>query len=186
MEGVIEDEGPFDGILGFSQGCSVAAALMFERQKADKGDVPFRFGVFMGASLPFNADDKAGKQAWEAASRPGGTDPKNEFKGERELKGQPGMISFPDVDNQPVWLGRYHSQKTPDTKLQIPILHVIGKKDPYALQAKELASAMHENPHDSVILEHNGGHEVPREPLINDKIAHHMSNMIATLTIPAF
>lgn len=158
---------------------------MFERQKVDKDNIPFRFGVFMGASLPFNADDRAGKQAWEAACKPGG-DVLNEFRGELDLKGQPGMISFPEDDDQPVWLGRYHSQKTPDMKLRIPILHIIGKKDPYALQAKELASRMHESTFDSVVFEHDGGHEVPREPLMNDKIAYQMSNMIASLTIPAF
>lgn len=182
IENIIEEDGPFDGFLGFSQGCCVAASLMFKRQKVDKNDIPFRFGVFVGASLPFNADDRAGRRAWEAACEPGG-DVINEFTGELALKGQPGMISFPDdVEDGTVWLGRYHSKKTPEAKLRIPVLHVIGKKDSYQLQARELAGNMHENEFDSVVLEWEGGHEVPREKGVNEEIAKKVLGMIALLT----
>lgn len=157
---------------------------MFERQEDDASSIPFRFGVFIGASLPFNADDESGKEEWQAAAK-SGKDVIKQFKGELELKGQPGMITFPDIDDRPVWVGRYHSQKTPKAKLRIPVLHIIGKKDPYAAQARELATNMHENAFDSLLLEHEGGHEVPREPLVNDKIAQQMSRMMAMLAIPA-
>ncbi|KAL8868805.1 MAG: hypothetical protein Q9174_004740 [Haloplaca sp. 1 TL-2023] len=50
-------DGPFDGILGFSEGSSVAASLMLRR--AARGKVPlFQFAIFFCAILPFRFDDK--------------------------------------------------------------------------------------------------------------------------------
>lgn len=187
VEGILDDEGPFDGVLGFSQGCCVAAALMFERQKRKNDHEPFRFGVFIGASLPFNADDRTGKQVWEAAAR-SKQDTRNEFAGELELSGKSNLITFPshniDAGEELVWLGRYHPDKTPHAKLDIPVLHVIGRKDPYAPQARALA-AMHSRSSDATVLEHASGHEVPREPYVMNNIAHQMMKMIASVNAPA-
>ncbi|KJX98972.1 ef-hand calcium-binding domain protein [Zymoseptoria brevis] len=180
IESIIEDEGPFDGILGFSQGCCVATSLMFERQKANTKP-PFRFGVFIGASLPFNADDLSGKEVWEdiAAS---GKDPRSEFAGELELlqSGKEFILNNPDTVSEPVWLRRYHSLTTPAVKLQIPVLHVMGSADPYVRQARTLAS-MHENAYDRLVIEHAGAHEVPRDATTNNKIAKHMLVMMGML-----
>lgn len=139
---------------------------MFECQKVDPGNVPFRFGIFMGASLPFNADDRTGKETWDKA-RSTGKDVHNQFAGELGLRD---VITFPNDEDQLVWLGRYHPDKTPKSKLQIPILHVIGKHDPYHLQARALAR-MHADPTHAAFLEHSGGHEVPREQRVQKEIA---------------
>lgn len=51
------DDGPFDGILGFSEGSSVAASLMLRR--AAQGRVPlFRFAIFFCAVLTFRSDNE--------------------------------------------------------------------------------------------------------------------------------
>lgn len=60
---VIESEGPFDGILGFSHGGEVAASLLLQqacRQEYQNPDKPFQFAVFVGSGLPF--DLRAGEQ----------------------------------------------------------------------------------------------------------------------------
>ena len=46
------DEDPFDGILGFSEGASVAASLIL-RQFAEKRTSPFKFAIFICAVPPF-------------------------------------------------------------------------------------------------------------------------------------
>lgn len=50
MTEIVEEEGPFEGILGFSQGAEVAASLLFYQGQ----DVTFKFGVFIGGGQPFD------------------------------------------------------------------------------------------------------------------------------------
>lgn len=120
LEEIIEEEGPFDGVLAFSQGCSVAAALT-KRHANNVQDPPFRFAVFMGAPLPHYVDDS----------------------------------------------GATRSRR--DAKLTIPILHVMGTEDPVTPQSRELAM-LHTNPLDSSVVEHAGGHEIPRDAMANAAI----------------
>ena len=47
---IVEEEGPFEGLLGFSQGAEVAASLLFYQGR----DVTFKFAVFIGGGTPFD------------------------------------------------------------------------------------------------------------------------------------
>lgn len=47
---IVEEEGPFEGILGFSQGAEVAASLLFYQGQ----DVTFKFAVFIGGTQPYD------------------------------------------------------------------------------------------------------------------------------------
>ena len=54
----IEDEGPFDGILGFSQGGTLAAGFLAHHAKQHPYDhPPFRCAVFISSLPPFQLDD---------------------------------------------------------------------------------------------------------------------------------
>jgi hypothetical protein len=56
LENFIAAEGPFDGVIGFSQGASLAATLMVQRSRKDPvGEAAhpvFKCAIFLGASLP--------------------------------------------------------------------------------------------------------------------------------------
>lgn len=45
LKTLFSQEGPFDGILGFSQGAAMAAALVSAQQGRLKGEIDFRFAV---------------------------------------------------------------------------------------------------------------------------------------------
>ncbi len=45
----VSAEGPFDGVMGFSQGAALAAMLLARGSPAE----PFRFAIFLCAGLPF-------------------------------------------------------------------------------------------------------------------------------------
>ena len=45
----VSAEGPFDGVMGFSQGAALTAMLRARRSPAE----PFRFAVFLCAGVPF-------------------------------------------------------------------------------------------------------------------------------------
>lgn len=47
---IVEEDGPFEGILGFSQGSEVAASLLLSQAQ----DVKFKFAVFIGGTQPFD------------------------------------------------------------------------------------------------------------------------------------
>ena len=52
LEQVLRDEGPFDGVLGFSQGGAAAAILCAAIQTEQIAAPQFRFGLFFGAFAP--------------------------------------------------------------------------------------------------------------------------------------
>jgi len=49
-----DDEGPFDGVLAFSQGGMLASHLL--ASPTLRQDMPFRWGIFVGAMAPRDAD----------------------------------------------------------------------------------------------------------------------------------
>lgn len=54
---IVEEEGPFDGIIGFSQGAALASTLLahYSTQRPfDPRANPFKFAIFICGSRPFN------------------------------------------------------------------------------------------------------------------------------------
>jgi predicted esterase len=58
LENFLQEEGPFDGVMAFSQGAGLAASLMIHRsQQAHKfpegsSSLPFRFAIFFCGGVP--------------------------------------------------------------------------------------------------------------------------------------
>ncbi|RMZ80488.1 hypothetical protein DV737_g3017, partial [Chaetothyriales sp. CBS 132003] len=51
---IIEDEGPFDAVMGFSQGAALAASILLRHEKEKPLEpAPFRLAVFICGSLPY-------------------------------------------------------------------------------------------------------------------------------------
>ncbi|KAL9093842.1 MAG: hypothetical protein Q9165_003765 [Trypethelium subeluteriae] len=56
---IIEEEGPFDGILGFSQGATLAAAFLLHHAKKNPLDLPFvhfKYAIFIAGGAPRRSD----------------------------------------------------------------------------------------------------------------------------------
>lgn len=170
----IEDEGPFDGVIGFSQGAALASSLILRRAKDITAEPLFQIAVFICASLPFDLDappiviDKA----------PGG---RLRFLNS-DASGAPSEISQSSVGAQSIIqefhaqgfgglledgmrvLRRYHP-KLPSAGLKpnmgIPTVNIVGQKDPYRQQGLWLAEMG--GPMGTVIIDHGAGHEVARD-----------------------
>jgi predicted esterase len=59
---VIEEEGPFDGILGFSQGATLASAFLMHHAEQHPLDLPFvhfKYAIFIGGAPPRLSDTEA-------------------------------------------------------------------------------------------------------------------------------
>ena len=56
---IMEEEGPFDGIIGYSEGATVAATLLLhEQRRAEQTGVPsmFKYAIFFAGWPPMNPD----------------------------------------------------------------------------------------------------------------------------------
>ncbi|KAK0510875.1 hypothetical protein JMJ35_006427 [Cladonia borealis] len=65
---ILDDEGPFEGVLGFSQGAGVAASLLFEQTMQPGSERPeplFKFAVFIGGTQPWDIYEPTSKYSKE-------------------------------------------------------------------------------------------------------------------------
>lgn len=62
---LIEEDGPFDGILGYSQGGTLAAQVLIrhyvENPMATAGEMPFKFAIFFNTATPSHVFDMSDK-----------------------------------------------------------------------------------------------------------------------------
>ncbi|KAF2839931.1 DUF341 domain protein [Patellaria atrata CBS 101060] len=55
LDATIEELGPFDGVLGFSQGAALTISYIFQRQACGEA-IPFDFALFFSSVIPCSAD----------------------------------------------------------------------------------------------------------------------------------
>lgn len=51
----IEEEGPFDGVIAFSQGAALVSAYLIHVSRQNKS-MPFRCAIFLSGALPFDPE----------------------------------------------------------------------------------------------------------------------------------
>nr|POE87421.1 hydrolase fub4 [Quercus suber] len=65
VQSFIEDEGPFDGVVGFSQGSALAASMLIHHTLTTPGDQPpFTFAILFSGNLPFSPDHSLYLNMW--------------------------------------------------------------------------------------------------------------------------
>lgn len=58
IEEAIDEHGPFDGVLGFSQGAALAISFLLEHRMAYPDELlPFRFAIFYSPTIPCAANE---------------------------------------------------------------------------------------------------------------------------------
>ncbi|KAL9006155.1 MAG: hypothetical protein Q9188_001081 [Gyalolechia gomerana] len=172
----IEDEGPFDGIIGFSQGAALASSLMLQRAKNATSEPLFQLAIFLCASLPFDLD----APPVMVKKAPGGrlrfldtdsSDSEEEKEIPQSSVGAQSIIQEFQAQgfNGPLedgmhMLRRFHpGMQRPGPKLHmgVPTVNIVGNKDPYFQQGLWLAELG--GLRGTVIVDHGGGHEVSRD-----------------------
>lgn len=157
----MEEEGPFDGVIGFSQGAALASSMMLQHAKSNPGEELFRCAIFAGASLPYNLDDPARFLPHEVGRStvilPGATQNDTEPRGFPAI---PGPVFEP-------FLGRYHPE-IEKAKITVPTLHIIGDADQYASQSRLLSKLCNT---EAKVIHHPEGHRIPKDPPFQHKVA---------------
>lgn len=182
---VVEHEGPFDGVIGFSQGAALAAAVIARHEEEKPSEELFKIAVFIAASMPFNLEggeirlsyDGRGSFSAIGIETPGPLpgDHETEFWQNdcrmatviSEFESRRPLIRRRHEPQEIDVLLRYHPS-TYAQRLRIPTVHVIGTEDTYSQQGFDLAELCSSRKTQLVV--HSGGHELPRDAVTVGKI----------------
>jgi hypothetical protein len=181
----LDELGPFNGVLGFSQGAALVVSYMHRQQQRREG-VPFDFALLFSSVMPCSAIPTSCEDAVQRLIARGKsvTDPglirnASLTRDERlfvqllhdtiiPAKKQQQMLPAYDLD---VYAGGdgvdapriMHPQLLAD-RIHIPTVHVTGKRDLHYMRAmSEVAHGLCD-PRMARKLEHSGGHIPPQKP----------------------
>lgn len=171
---VIEEDGPYDGVIGFSQGAALAASLLLyhESQKeAGAGDSSrnlFKVAIFFNSVVLLSPCTDTGNNIDEEIKQ-------GEAIYAGLLRGQQ-TISFPEAyaspdgneEENPDSIFGFESDTFPH-RIQVPTLHVIGIQDQYAVHSRKLVKLC--RPDRAQKIEVDCGHEVPRNVAVLTELA---------------
>lgn len=184
---VIEEDGPFDGIVGFSQGGSLAVSYLLQHEIDHPNEaMPFKFAVIFSSIISFTPDPSycediirnLTEPEFKALSKfpeadfsilPSGARTLFECMAEALRAGQEGgfLQAHPDEDvfsrGETDMIPRVIHPELVTTRIRIPTVHVVGKED-HALMIRQ--SKLMYGVCDPVVakwLVHSGGHDVPRQ-----------------------
>ncbi|TKW48618.1 hypothetical protein CTA1_5550 [Colletotrichum tanaceti] len=189
---VVREEGPFDMVVGFSQGAALAAAAIARHEQRHLTEDLFKAAVFVGASMPFDLDtgkvrltyDGTGSLRAERLDAAGNAIPEGDdgdgssSRWVKDCRTATVISEFesrnPDARQTAAApqsievLLRYHPRTHPQ-RIQIPTVHVVGAKDGYAQQGLDLASLCDSRVCQTIV--HEGGHEFPRKDEALQRVA---------------
>lgn len=160
----MEEHGPFQGILGFSQGAALAASILLHHRKTQPHEPDlFDVAVFISASLPFDPDSdvqRPPRRIWTEpeTGRLDLVDWDAPNFGPSQAAEVVGYL-LPDDPNTPL-LQRYHPG-IEETRIAIPTVHVQGAGD-YFLPQLQAVADLCEKETRFVVL-HEQGHNIPRD-----------------------
>lgn len=174
---IIEEEGPFEGIFGFSQGGALAASLLLHHRKTNPhAPELFNFAVFTCASLPFDLQTATQVDKYNTIIdlETGEVDVRDWVEGDVV---KPAEINGFITASEPgdVVLRRYHPDRE-SARIQIPTVHIMGALDPFLPQSKVTVGLCSQ--HSTII--HDQGHNLPRDARFALKAAMAIQRAIST------
>lgn len=192
LRDVITEQGPFDGVLGFSQGGSIALSYLYQQQ-CDGSELDFKFAVLLSSVIPFSADPRTHEKAVKHLCCKQGFYPESQPQEEDQAAVAAPAEAMEEVlsrtfaasrsvgatpagyDNQLFFRPGADPSDVPrvlhprllaaeDDLLALPTVHAHGRRDSVGM--KEMAEAARAccDPGLSKFLVHSGGHCPPQRP----------------------
>ena len=183
LEDVLEDEGPFDGIFGFSQGAALTLSYFYQQQAAGN-PIRAKFACLFSTAMPCSADvgmgdtiisklqaleyDITDRARWNSEDL---TIAEQEFVDilqqtivDATIHDSP--LPWIDMDVYRCWerdaIPRVMYPSLLEQKIQIPTIHVWGQNDfEYMIKMAELARSICEESMAKTVL-HAGLHDIPK------------------------
>jgi hypothetical protein len=177
-----ESQGPFDGVLGFSQGAAILLAYLLQQMAAyPEKPVPVQFGIFCSATPIVATDPVYYRSVFGSLStedeqrlRSGRDDQLSQITDPARtvVKAMIGVLDVMEpvlhrprtifLDRQPLEVPCLLHPDLYKARLPIPTLHVRAKNDPQALKECSMLAETFCLPKWRRSLEHSAGHNLPR------------------------
>jgi pimeloyl-ACP methyl ester carboxylesterase len=169
LEETIEDEGPFDGVIAFSQGAAVGSSYILQCLKESPARSPFKCAIFFCAAMPFDLDSRPFTfNQDERRFKWADTNELIDDKAILQAIPEPGAPDYSGkFETTTSFLRRYPEGKQP--QIHIPTVHIAGLDDgywyPQSLGVRDMC-----NPLNRHFLEYRGGHEIPKDRNMTTKM----------------
>ena len=163
--------GPYDAVMGFSQGCALAASvLLLHAAETPLLPPPFKAAIFICGGAPLSIPESLGYTIHHAAK-------------ERDDQSRVALASQADsasilAQGSDRWTGSQSGGLSEDElraeiqgslKIGVPTVHIYGDKDPRYPAGVQLSALCEEGRRKT--YNHEGGHEIPRKDVISRKLA---------------
>ncbi|KAK4103516.1 hypothetical protein N658DRAFT_276910 [Parathielavia hyrcaniae] len=178
--------GPFDMVLGFSQGCSlIGSYLLYHGRETPDKPLPFKAAIFVCGGMPLPALEDLGVDVPPRAKAFNDMTIKMMQQRASKLvdmaanpdKIQPGVGLWDDVEgllhdpkkmpDESDVFGLDFTTMPEDLQIRIPTLHISGAKDPRWPASLQLAYYCEKRKW----YDHGGGHDIPRTTVVSESIA---------------
>ncbi|KAL8825126.1 MAG: hypothetical protein Q9170_007919 [Blastenia crenularia] len=177
----IKKNGPYDGVMCFSQGCAlIASYCLYHQAETPNQPLPFKVAIFICGGVPlqvledvgievsqevWDLNDKSSKALAEQASSDAILK-----SGLNRWMSADSTINSEDALRDPSNVFGLDFTKMPKhLRIMIPTVHIYGNKDPRC--PASLALAQFSDPTWRKIYDHGGGHDVPRKSDVSDSIS---------------
>ncbi|ROT35061.1 hypothetical protein SODALDRAFT_394970 [Sodiomyces alkalinus F11] len=186
LEEIIDEAGPFDGVLGFSQGAALALSYLHLCESRNEPS-PFKFALCFSSVMPCSADPDYGNCLLQRICPLDDALDGSDGDGEGTL-GSTQRTLFCDLLHRTVFPAQKSGSLLPnydvavyqqggylsvaprlmlpsatETKIRIPTVHVSGKKDAeFMRNMAETARGLCDEKYTKT-LEHVGGHQPPQK-----------------------
>ncbi|KAK3294706.1 serine hydrolase FSH [Chaetomium fimeti] len=186
LDSYLEQHGPFDILMGFSQGCSlISSYLLYHAGVTRGGPPPFKAAIFICGGVPLPALADLGIDVSQRAERLGQmtSDLLRQRTGSlAAMAGNPELIQHgvgmwdkvadllhdpEDIPGETDVFGLDYTAMPADLRIRIPTVHVLGGKDPRWPAGWQLAYFCDKRK----TYDHGGGHDIPRTSVVSATIA---------------
>ncbi|KAI4158303.1 MAG: hypothetical protein LQ342_007569 [Letrouitia transgressa] len=195
LDSLIARQGPYDGVMCFSQGCSlIASYCLYHQSETPSSPLPFKVAIFICGGVPFLALEDLGVEISERAreinnsssralSEQASADSILASGSNRWIAVDGTVAGTNKVVNPANVFGLDFTRIPGNLRIKIPTVHVFGSKDPRypaSLQLVQISEGKLRKTYD-----HGGGHDVPRNSEVSERIAElvEWSGLAASLSV---
>lgn len=157
---MIEEDGPYDGVIGFSEGAALAASLLLWDELSTSYKSRFKLAILFNSVLPLVPTRELGQCLSEVI--------KGDHDSYLDLVAPANRGYSPECRNEQLSQALCFPLKGP-LRISIPTLHIIGARDPFAESSRILVDLC--RPELAQVLLHEGGHELPQSGPALDRCA---------------
>lgn len=194
---LLHRDGPYDGILCFSQGCSlISSFILYHNAEHPEQPLPFKCVIFICGGLPLTVLSDLGlpvsREAWAIDERTGRELRSKARAAEKEFRlileddgletttrllRDRASSKLDNVATRPPFptdrtniFGLDYTLFPSTMTIPIPSVHIYGGKDPIYPRSMQLAHFASDE-RQRRVYDHGGGHEIPRTTVVSERIA---------------